>query len=696
MAGHGRITGAHSPGRGREDAGETPRQSLVLSPVRLYLNLLGGLTLSIDGREIGFPARKAKALLAYLALSPQQQETREKLVGMFWSEVEETKARASLRQALRALREVLESRGYRGLGTLRAEVGFSRGTVVTDIDRVFDSIAAGEPADLLLERSRVADTLLAGYDQIDPAFDMWLLVQRENLRQKLQRGLESRLSDTRLSVQRQRRIAEALLELDPTHENACQQVMRACVAAGDTAGALAAYNRLWTVLGEDFDMEPSEATQELVAQIKTGRLDGKGQRKAVANGSVARTAITPSGHKLIIAVGRFEPEGDAPHCATFRHELIRHLVRFREWQIIDGDALANLPAHSGTAYVITARMLSTGDVASFTIQLKEYGSGIVIWSDTYRLDVATFPASLQSVIHRLASVLNIYLSIERLRTNTPALEMPAQVYDLWLRGQSLVLILQPEAHLQAAEMFRTVIAQAPDFAPAYSCLAQIENAHHIVFAGQYRSPERLERGAAHARKACELDPLDSRAQLCLGWSYAMRDRFELAEANFRLALDLNEDDPWTMTSVALGLAYASRPEEALRLARTAIERLVLPSPLHWSYQCQIRFMCEDYEGALNAAEMAEDATPYLSGWKAAALALLNRPDQAQSEAQQFLATIRRRWFGAPDPSDFAIGNWFVSSFPIRLPSMRRHLSRALEIAGIPAHPDAPQAKRVAT
>ena len=53
-----------------------------------------------------------------------------------------------------------------------------------------------------------------------------------------------------------RRLATALLQLDPTHEPACQQVMRACAGTGDIAGALAAYNRLRTVLEGDFDVEP--------------------------------------------------------------------------------------------------------------------------------------------------------------------------------------------------------------------------------------------------------------------------------------------------------------------------------------------------------------------------------------------------------------------------------------------------------
>ncbi len=56
-----------------------------------------------DGRDIKLRKRKARALLAYLALTDGCQETRERLVGLLWSDSEEDKARSSLRQILHEL-----------------------------------------------------------------------------------------------------------------------------------------------------------------------------------------------------------------------------------------------------------------------------------------------------------------------------------------------------------------------------------------------------------------------------------------------------------------------------------------------------------------------------------------------------------------------------------------------------------------
>lgn len=84
-----------------------------LSPLRI--SLFGGVTLRVGARQIELNNRKAKALIAYLVLTPDVKETRERLVGMLWSETDDSKARASLRQLLHVTREALETAGYADL-----------------------------------------------------------------------------------------------------------------------------------------------------------------------------------------------------------------------------------------------------------------------------------------------------------------------------------------------------------------------------------------------------------------------------------------------------------------------------------------------------------------------------------------------------------------------------------------------------
>lgn len=75
----------------------------------LRLKLLGGFRAELDAVAVPLP-RKAQALLAFLALSPDRPQPRTKLATLLWGESPEEQARSSLRQTLFLLRRPLLER----------------------------------------------------------------------------------------------------------------------------------------------------------------------------------------------------------------------------------------------------------------------------------------------------------------------------------------------------------------------------------------------------------------------------------------------------------------------------------------------------------------------------------------------------------------------------------------------------------
>src|SRR2546421_13013811 len=73
----------------------------------LHLTLLGGFDARLDGVALGFRRKKARALLAYLALEAGRWHPRDKLAALLWDDVSEERARHSLRQGLLELRRTL-------------------------------------------------------------------------------------------------------------------------------------------------------------------------------------------------------------------------------------------------------------------------------------------------------------------------------------------------------------------------------------------------------------------------------------------------------------------------------------------------------------------------------------------------------------------------------------------------------------
>src|SRR5271167_1556033 len=116
---------------------------------RLSVSLVGRLAITFDGRPIELRTRKANAVLSYLALTETMHESRERLVGLFWSRSDEEKARASLRQVVRELRSTFDDAGYNGFSAERLSIGLDAGKVEVDIEGVVRLAESGSVHPLL-------------------------------------------------------------------------------------------------------------------------------------------------------------------------------------------------------------------------------------------------------------------------------------------------------------------------------------------------------------------------------------------------------------------------------------------------------------------------------------------------------------------------------------------------------------------
>ena len=111
------------------------------------------------GNEISISSKKARALLAYLALPPGKERSREEVMALLWSERGDEQARSSLRQTLSGLRKEL---GESAVGVLKVK----------------DEWLALDPHLVAVEPASPNDVLLSGLHISDPAFDEWLRDER--------------------------------------------------------------------------------------------------------------------------------------------------------------------------------------------------------------------------------------------------------------------------------------------------------------------------------------------------------------------------------------------------------------------------------------------------------------------------------------------------------------------------------------
>jgi len=230
--------------------------------VVLQLKLLGGFdACRPDGSRLVVASKKNQALIAYLSLCDGQPQTREKLVGLLWSDRDDEHARNSLRQALVTLRRDLGEIASSALVVAGDRLALD--SKLVDVDALIVEHLASSPRmnDLRTIARLYRGDLLDGLAITDQAFEEWLVAERTRLRElvitAILRGL------TNLAGEEAVALAQRALALDPLREAAHRALMRALAGNGQVDLALRQYQACRGVLKRELGVEPDVETTRL-------------------------------------------------------------------------------------------------------------------------------------------------------------------------------------------------------------------------------------------------------------------------------------------------------------------------------------------------------------------------------------------------------------------------------------------------
>jgi adenylate cyclase len=226
------------------------------------------------------------------------------------------------------------------------------------------------------------------------------------------------------------------------------------------------------------------------------------------------------------------------------------------------------------AHVLEGSVRKAGDRVRITAQLIEARSGYHLWSQTYDRELRDIFAVQDEISRAIVGQLRITISgdapLARAETTDP------EAHALLLRGMSLSREGTREARLEGERLYREAIRRDPDYARAHALLGR-----SLMWQAFYRYiPPR--QAYAEARAAAEhalaLDPRLIEAHTVLGYVAERLDRDRAAaDEHYRRALAVNRDNPDATYFRALLLSRSGRHEEALTLARRAVQL----DPLGW-------------------------------------------------------------------------------------------------------------------
>ena len=244
------------------------RPAPTLTAAMLEIRVIGELEIHVAGKTAQLPpSRRARALLGWLAIHPGRH-ARSRLAGLFWPDVLEASARASLRSAIWVLRPALGPEFGSYLAADRDTVALSGHDLRVDLRELRELLARGEP--------EAAVAWWRG-DLLQDLDDDWVITAREELAHEIAAALHEltqravAAADPAAAVTWSRRWA-ALCPLD---ESAGAGLVRALIGAGDVPGALEAFDRLQQRLSSELGVALSAATAALVAPLRRAGGDGR-------------------------------------------------------------------------------------------------------------------------------------------------------------------------------------------------------------------------------------------------------------------------------------------------------------------------------------------------------------------------------------------------------------------------------------
>ena len=631
----------------RRDGGQHGRG---VAPV-LRLRLMGHMAIEDSLGHVTLPrTRKARAILAILAMANPRPVLRLNLTALLWSQRQNEQARASLRQAVHELQDVLDGAWGHLLHAERHYLTLQGTGLSVDVLGLTDTSRVGIEAIRQFQNPLLED--LAG---LDPAFDRWLTEERGRLNRTALVLGESMLAE-QADIAAALELANELLTIDRGHEGVWRAVMRRHADAGDRQAARLAYEQCRAARAELGQPGLSPETEELLARIgatvspqpytEVAAVPADGfawtRRSGIRLGVLPLRLIDPThpGHADGLALGLVE-------------ELTTSLSRFRWLSCVPGSALSANSRDSDTAsklwdgieadFVLDGTVQRGGNKVRVLIRVIDARSaGEVVWArrfDREGNDTLALQDELAAEI--VAQVEPELLMREGERRGTwPVRTLSAN--DLVLKAIPVIYRLDRDGYKDAGARLEEALLLDPNHASAHAWFAY----WHLFLVGQGWADDpdtSARRSEMLAGRAVTLDPGDARALTLAGHVRAFltkRPREACVLHDRAIALNPNLALAWALSGLAL--SYLGQHEDALIRARQAI-RMSPSDPHSFFFDTAIiipYLLLGDFEKAVDYGRRSVELNPgYSASYKVylSALGHLGRANEAANVLTRLLA-----------------------------------------------------------
>ncbi len=284
----------------------------------LRLELLGDFRMVAGGGLITVSAKKAQALLAYLAVKPAQLVSRDKIASLLWGSFGPEQARQSLRQMLSTLRRELKA--ISGEDPVLVEendfLTLDAEHVTCDVVEFESGVSSGSEESLKHAIEIYAGDFLEGFELDEDRYDQWVLGERDRLHRMALRAHNQLLDllGRREAIDEAIATAQHSLRIDPLQEPVHRALMRLYAQSGDPVNALQQYDILARSLKRELNVNPDSETQKLQREIAAMRsrrttpdAEGNGRKQVLIvednqlSRDLANAVLSSAGYAVVVA-----------------------------------------------------------------------------------------------------------------------------------------------------------------------------------------------------------------------------------------------------------------------------------------------------------------------------------------------------------------------------------------------------------
>ena len=258
-------------------------------------------------------------------------------------------------------------------------------------------------------------------------------------------------------------------------------------------------------------------------------------------GTINSIAVLPFQNKSTVADTEYLSDGLA-------ESLIYRLSRLPNLKVSPTSAVMRykgaefdaqrIAAELGVQAVMSGRMSQRGENLSISVELIDAANNRILWGEQYERKMSDLLATQREIAAAITEKLQVKLSGESARGMTKHYTDSNEAYQLYLKGRFVWNKRTGDSLKQAANFYKQAIEKDPNYALAYSGLAET----YVLFSSYSVAlpKDSMPQAKAAAQRALELD--DSLVEAHTAFAeYLNHYEFDRigAEKEFRRAIELN-------------------------------------------------------------------------------------------------------------------------------------------------------------